>query len=185
VSQPKRYRPALDDGSREPWMKESEFGNYVEHSDYTDIQAENELLKEACENNLGRIDALFIRLRELQAENDRLRAAAQQFDFKEMDYIDEVSRLKAENERLNERLSYLEATWPRDPHHGGKVYEMPIDEQYYANLQLENERLRKAGDALLECHKVREDLEYSIKVQSPNVAEAMLAWLAAKKGGAK
>ena len=50
----------------------------------------------------------------------------------------------------------------------------------YAALQAENERLRKAGDALLECHKIRDDLAYSIQEQSPDVAEAMLAWLAAK-----
>lgn len=45
------------------------------------LQAENELLKEACENNLGRIDALFIRLRELQAENDRLRKEVETWKF--------------------------------------------------------------------------------------------------------
>ena len=58
---------------------------------------------------------------------------------------------------------------------------IPPVETYIGKLEAENERLRKAGDALLECHKVREDLEYSIKVQSPDVAEAMLAWLAAKE----
>ena len=57
---------------------------------------------------------------------------------------------------------------------------IPPVEAYIVDLEAEVERLRKAGDALLECHKVREDLEYSIKVQSPDVAEAMLAWLAAK-----
>ena len=47
MSQPKRYRPALDDGSREPWMKESELGGYVEHAAYAALQAENERLRKA------------------------------------------------------------------------------------------------------------------------------------------
>jgi hypothetical protein len=51
----------------------------------------------------------------------------------------------------------------------------------YAALKAENKRLRKAGDALLECHKIRDDLAYSIQEQSPDVAKAMLAWLSAKE----
>jgi hypothetical protein len=50
-----------------------------------------------------------------------------------------------------------------------------------AALQAENERLQKAGDALLECHKIRDDMAYSMQEQSPDVAKAMLAWLAAKE----
>ena len=194
MSQPKRYSLRLPDISY--GTEENTSGEFVRYADYAALQAGNERLKETCEITFGRIDALFIRLRELQAENDCLRAAAQQLEFKEMDYIDEVSRLKAENERLNERLMYLEATRPRDPNHGGKVYEMPIDEEYYANLQLENkrlqsnifgrddtiarldsiikcrdeenERLRKAGDALCESPYLYE------------TDQAVIAWRAAK-----
>lgn len=39
----------------------------------------------------------------------------------------ELDDIKAENNRLRERVMHFEATWPRDPHHGGKIYSMPID----------------------------------------------------------
>jgi hypothetical protein len=35
--------------------------------------------------------------------------------------------MKADLERLQARLDHMEATWPRDPHHGGKIYDMPVD----------------------------------------------------------
>jgi hypothetical protein len=62
-------------------------------------------------------------------------------------------------------------------------FSLLAEERYttICSLQAENERLRKAGDALLECHKIRDDLAYSIQEQSPDVAKAMLAWLAAKE----
>lgn len=40
MSEPIRYRPALDDGSREPWMKEYEMGGYVEYADYARLKEE-------------------------------------------------------------------------------------------------------------------------------------------------
>jgi hypothetical protein len=58
---------------------------------------------------------------------------------------------------------------------------IPPVETYIGKLEAENQRLRKAGDDLLECHKIRDDLAYSIQEQSPDVAKAMLAWLAAKE----
>ena len=103
-----------------PWVYTSDDGKYVLHSDYAALQAENERLDKSNTSLLETIDIID----------------------------DKYGELQAENERLSERVMYLEATRPRDPNHGGKVYEMPIDEEYYANLQLENERLRKAGDAM-------------------------------------
>lgn len=40
----------------------------------------------------------------------------------------EADRLKAEKERLLQQVMHMEATWPRDPHHGGKVYQMPVEQ---------------------------------------------------------
>lgn len=39
----------------------------------------------------------------------------------------EADRLKAENERLWQKVQHLETTWPRDPNHGGKIYQLPVE----------------------------------------------------------
>ena len=89
MSQPKRYRPAIDDGSREPWMKESELGGYVEYADYSALQAENERLKDELIGYHKECDRLYEQAIDqqmaanvfenngiiLKAENERLRKA--------------------------------------------------------------------------------------------------------------
>ena len=73
MNTPKRYTLRLPEISY--GTEENPSGEYVRYADYAALQAENERLKETCEITFGRIDALFIRLRELQAENYRLRKA--------------------------------------------------------------------------------------------------------------
>ena len=79
----------------------------------------------------------------------------------------DYAALQAENERMRKELEALD----------GDI--VAFDE--YCEELVHNERLRQAGDALLECHKIRDDLAYSIQEQSPDVAKAMLEWLAAKE----
>jgi hypothetical protein len=76
----KRYRVALDDGSREPWMKESELGAYVEYEDYARLKAEVERLE-----------------RQNEIYNDVT-----------ADVITERDSLKAEVERLKNNIAYLD-----------------------------------------------------------------------------
>ena len=73
MSQPKRYRPALDDGSREPWMKESELGGYVEYADYAALENHAEALEMIIKAYRQGEDAI-------QAENERLRKAGDAMD---------------------------------------------------------------------------------------------------------
>jgi hypothetical protein len=134
-------------------------GQWVPYADYAALKAENERLK------TERDHYQWASINDGIACNERAR--------ENQDLENQIDALKAENERLNERLMYLEATRPRDPHHGGKMYEMPIDEEYYANLQLENERLRKAGDAM-DAYLKRLD------GTTNGMLDCRRAWLAAK-----
>ncbi|MFN7340297.1 MAG: hypothetical protein ACK5VI_04350 [Opitutia bacterium] len=100
--QPKRYRPAIDDGSREPWMKESELGGYVEYADYAAVKAEVDALREA-----GRMLCEYI----------------------------------------NEEMCEWEGNKMTDEWHKVDKWDAQMSFNYSA-LQAENERLRKAGDAM-------------------------------------
>ena len=46
----------------------------------------------------------------------------------------EADRLKADNERLSQKVQHLETTWPRDPHHGGKIYQLPVEQPTFVNV---------------------------------------------------
>lgn len=76
----------------------------------------------------------------------------------------DYAAIAAENERLKaETVKQIEAALP------------PV-EAYIAKLEAENERLRKAGDAMMEV------LESEIPFTAMN---AVNGWLAAKEGAAK
>ena len=68
MSQPTRYRVAIDDGAfRDPWMKECEFGCYVKYSDYELLRQEFSLLAEER----------YTTIRALELEVERLRKGVQ------------------------------------------------------------------------------------------------------------
>jgi hypothetical protein len=104
---------------------------------------------------------------------------------------EDYEKLKAENERLNERLNYLEALIPRDAHHGGKIYDyadLQAENERQQNviaklfdqrgaLRSENERLRRAGDGLF-------GIAYNAGPAEGRV-EKLDAWRDAKEGTAK
>lgn len=74
MSEPIRYRPALDDGSREPWMKESEMGGYVEYADYAILKAETEELKLETQAFRRTVNEASFHYDNLLAENAELKA---------------------------------------------------------------------------------------------------------------
>lgn len=103
--------------------------------DYTELTAarlENaqlrdsvQALKAALHTEVLKVMRLALIQATISADNEVARLKAEVDGLSAQ--LVELDDLKAENARLRERVMHLEATWPRDPHNGGKIYSMPID----------------------------------------------------------
>jgi len=165
VSQPKRYSIRGFSAA----LVEEDNGVMVKWEDYAALKAETvrqiETALPSLEAYIGKLEAEVDRLTKERdhyqwaSTNDGI--ACNERARENQDLENQIAELKAENERLLGQVECYIAT---------------LDRELVLNL-----RLVKAGDALLECHKIRDDLAYSIQEQSPDVAKAMLAWLAAKE----
>ena len=140
MSRPKRFDVGMTEEtcptmgiSRWPWVYPCEQGEYVLHTDYAALAAENERLKALVESNLnaakrvlGQSDALRIERDALAAEVERLRSVAQ-------DNKAETEETRLQNERLRKA--------------GDAMHSLICCGFYETNSELDNLRLKAWLDA--------------------------------------
>ena len=126
MSRPKRFDVGMTEEtcptmgiSRWPWVYPCEQGEYVLHTDYAALAAENERLKALVESNLnaakrvlGQSDALRIERDALAAEVERLRSVAQ-------DNKAETEETRLQNERLRKAGDAMAFNYEQMASHDG------------------------------------------------------------------